>query len=288
MKYIHGFLSSRLKEVGISHDESLVLRYLLNFINSNKMEKVLVNDEFYYWVKYEKVVEDLDILGIKKQAISDMLIYDLGEKPSDWEERLNSMKESSRKRKAKSKFLGIFKRYTKKDEDGTKSYFAPTDILYSLLPAITDDDEDMRNKKASTVPPVKADNQDKNNFDNNSISQDDKKDTDKKEKSEVLKIIDDSCVNIRKIDLPKCEEEFTDIERLKIALEICETNNSNGIKALRLAYKKASNNEDGVRQFKPNYPLNPKIHQGLPTDFLKYTPEELEKLLQESQKGKFN
>ena len=42
------------------------------------------------------------------------------------------------------------------------------------------------------------------------------------------------------------------------------------------------------KQFKANYPLNPKIHQGLPTNFLKYTPEELEKLLQESQKGKFD
>ena len=137
MKYIHGFLSSRLKEEKISHDESLVIRYLLNFINSNKMEKILVNGEFYYWVKYEKVATDLDILGVKKQAISDMLIYDLGEKPSDWEERLNSMKESSRKKKMKSKFIGVFKRYTKKDAEGTKSYFAPTEKLYSLLPNIT-------------------------------------------------------------------------------------------------------------------------------------------------------
>jgi hypothetical protein len=176
MKYIHGFLSSRLKEVGISHDESLVIRYLLNFINSNKMEKILVNGEFYYWVKYEKVASDLDILGIKKQAISDMLYYDLGTKPHDWEERLNSMSVSSRKRREKSKFLGIFKRYTKKDAEGTKSYFAPTDVLYSLLRNITEDDEDMRNKKASTVPPVKAVNQTNNkNIDTNMIPQNNKK-----------------------------------------------------------------------------------------------------------------
>ena len=99
---------------------------------------------------------------------------------------------------------------------------------------------------------------------------------------------------------------FTDIDRLKLALEICENNNNNGIKALKLAYKKAyaqNNNSNGTftnnfakdtssgannKQFKANYPLNPKIHQGLPTNFLKYTPEELEKLLQESQKGKFD
>ena len=175
MKYIHGFLSKRLKEVGVSHDESLVIRYLLNFINSNRMEKVLVDGEFYYWVKYEKVASDLEILGIKKQAISDMLCYDLGVKPNDWEERLNSMSASTRKKREKAKFLGIFKRYTKKDAEGTRSYFAPTDLLYSLLPNITEDDEDMKNKKASTVPPVKADNQNKNNIDTNSIPQNNKK-----------------------------------------------------------------------------------------------------------------
>ena len=176
MKYIHGFLSKRLKEVGVSHDESLVIRYLLNFINSNRMEKILVEGEFYYWVKYEKVVEDLEILGIKKQAISDMLHYDLGVKPLDWDERLNLMSASTRKKREKAKFLGIFKRYTKKDAEGTRSYFAPTDILYSLLPDITEDDNDMKNKKASTDgESVKADNQNKNIIDTNSIPRNNKK-----------------------------------------------------------------------------------------------------------------
>ena len=188
MKYIHGFLSSRLKEVGISHDQSLVIRYLLNFINSNKMEKILVDGEFYYWVKYEKVVTDLDILGIKKQAISDMLCYDLGVKPNDWEERLNSMSASTRKKREKAKFLGIFKRYTKKDAEGTRSYFAPTDLLYSLLPDITDNDDDMKpNKKASTAPTVKAEDIKKNNFTNNSIPQNTKKDTKKENKNNTSK-----------------------------------------------------------------------------------------------------
>ena len=248
MKYIHGFLSTRLKEVGISHDESLVIRYLLNFINSNKMEKILVNGEFYYWVKYEKVATDLDILGIKKQAISDMLHYDLGTKPHDWEERLNSMSASTRKKREKAKFLGIFKRYTKKDAEGTRSYFAPTDILYSLLPSITEDDEDMKNKKASTVPPVKADKE-ISNFDNNSIPQNEEKNADKNEKnkeSEIVEIINNSCVNIRKQDLKKCEEEFTDIDKLKEALGICEKNNSHGIKSLRMAYKYGDRNNDNV------------------------------------------
>lgn len=204
------------------------------------MEKTLVNGEFYYWVKYEKVATDLDILGVKKQAISDMLIYDLGEKPSDWEERLNSMKESSRKKKMKSKFIGVFKRYTKKDAEGTKSYFAPTEKLYSLLPNITEDDEDMKNKKAPTLPQVEAEEIKPNksicNSDINNTSFDEKNQC-KKVESEVVKAINKSCVNIRKQDLKDCEEEFTDIDRLKEALNICEVNNNHGIKALRMAYK---------------------------------------------------
>lgn len=251
MKYIHGFLSSRLKEEKISHDESLVIRYLLNFINSNKMEKTLVNGEFYYWVKYEKVATDLDILGVKKQAISDMLIYDLGEKPSDWEERLNSMKESSRKKKMKSKFIGVFKRYTKKDAEGTKSYFAPTEKLYSLLPNITEDDEDMKNKKAPTLPQVEAEEIKPNksicNSDINNTSFDEKNQC-KKVESEVVKAINKSCVNIRKQDLKDCEEEFTDIDRLKEALNICEVNNSHGIKALRMAYKYGNTNNNSNKK----------------------------------------
>ena len=99
------------------------------------------------------------------------------------------------------------------------------------------------NKKASTVPPVKA-NEDYNNSkfksSNKSIPQNDLKDTDKNKKnkeSEIIEAINNSCVNIRKQDFKKCEEEFTDIDKLKEALEVCEKNNSHGIKSLRMAYK---------------------------------------------------
>ena len=106
------------------------------------------------------------------------------------------------------------------------------------------------NKKASTVPPVKANKE--NIKSNNSIPQNDLKDTDKNEKnkeSEIIEIINNSCVNIRKQDLKKCEEEFTDIDKLKKALEICEIDiangkKSHGIKALRMAYKYGDRNSN--------------------------------------------
>lgn len=108
-------------------------------------------------------------------------------------------------------------------------------------------DEIKDNKKASTVPPVKANKE--NIKPNKSICNSDinntlfdEKNQCKKVESEVVKIINKSCVNIRKQDLKDCEEEFTDIDKLKEALSICEINNSHGIKALRMAYKYGNNN----------------------------------------------
>ena len=128
------------------------------------------------------------------------------------------------------------------DEDNAKDFKPSINV---------DNIKDLDNKKASTVPPVKANKE--NIKTNNSIPQNDQKDTDKNEKnkkSEIVEIINNSCVNIRKQDLKKCEEEFNDIDKLKEALEICEVNNSHGIKALRMAYKygNVNNNNSNKKQ----------------------------------------
>ena len=128
------------------------------------------------------------------------------------------------------------------DEDNAKDFKPSINV---------DNIKDLDNKKASTVPPVKANKE--NIKTNNSIPQNDQKDTDKNEKnkkSEIVEIINNSCVNIRKQDLKKCEEEFTDIDKLKEALGICEVNNSHGIKALRMAYKygNVNNNNSNKKQ----------------------------------------
>ena len=128
------------------------------------------------------------------------------------------------------------------DEDNAKDFKPSINV---------DNIKDLDNKKASTVPPVKANKE--NIKTNNSIPQNDQKDTDKNEKnkkSEIVEIINNSCINIRKQDLKKCEEEFTDIDKLKEALEICEVNNSHGIKALRMAYKygNVNNNNSNKKQ----------------------------------------
>lgn len=96
------------------------------------------------------------------------------------------------------------------------------------------------NKKASAMEEAEAEEIKPNksicNSDINNTSFDEKNQC-KKVESEVVKVINKSCVNIRKQDFKDCEEEFTNIDKLKEALSICEINNSHGIKALRLAYK---------------------------------------------------
>ena len=142
-----------------------------------------------------------------------------------------------------------------------------------------------KNKKASTDgQSVKALKE--NIQSDNSIPQSDKKDT-KKEKenlesipnSEVVEVIKKSCVNIKKEDLKYCEEEFTDINKLKEALTICEINNSHGIKALRMAYKYGDRNN--------NYNTGKGASSGVNDNFKKYG-DKLESHLRESQEGKFD
>lgn len=98
------------------------------------------------------------------------------------------------------------------------------------------------NKKASAMNTEAKENKPIKNicdYDINNTKSFDKSQADNQERkeSEVRKLINKSCVNIKKEDIAKCEEEFADIDKLKKALDICEMENTNGIKALRRAYK---------------------------------------------------
>ena len=206
----------------------------------------------------------------------------LCEKPLDWEDRYNKMSESSKKRAKSFKFVGVLKSFTKKDKEGTYSYFTFTKKFYDMIPDITSNDDE--NKKAPST--AIDETQKQNNSTDNSIPQSEEKYTENEEKnkesntSKILEAIEKSCVAIKKVDLSKCEEEFTDIDRLKKALEICEGNSSNGIKALRLAYKNAYDSNNGNSNGKG-------AGHGVNNTFKKHSPSELEKLLKEGQKGKF-
>ncbi|WP_099192274.1 hypothetical protein [Tepidibacter mesophilus] len=67
MKYtIHGFSQQRLIDLGLDITDTLILRYFVDFKDSGNMKKEMFDGEFYYWVRYEKLMEELPILKLTK------------------------------------------------------------------------------------------------------------------------------------------------------------------------------------------------------------------------------
>ena len=80
---------------------------------------------------------------------------------------------------------------------------------------------------------------------------------------------------------PTCDEVEAPEE-----LENKSSNSTNKNSNNSIPQSDKSNNK---KEFKPNYPLNPKIHKNLSTNFLNYgNDEDLERMLLENQKSKFN
>ena len=80
---------------------------------------------------------------------------------------------------------------------------------------------------------------------------------------------------------PTCDEVEASEE-----LENKSSNSTNKNSSNSIPQSDKSNNK---KEFKPNYSLNPKIHKNLSTNFLNYgNDEDLERMLLENQKSKFN
>lgn len=54
-------------------NDLLLLRWFVDFRNTDRMEQVIFENgdekEVFYWIKYEKVIEDLPILKIKNKDV---------------------------------------------------------------------------------------------------------------------------------------------------------------------------------------------------------------------------
>lgn len=153
MRYnILGFDQLKAFELGLNLDELMILRHFHDFASSGKMESAIQDGNIYYWVKYDKFVEDLPILGMKKTRIMEIFNNNLAEKPNNWNDRLNAMSESTKRRANSFKHIGLLKSFTKKDKNGTYSFFAFTELFYSIFPEITDNDSEAKSdNQAATV-----------------------------------------------------------------------------------------------------------------------------------------
>ena len=63
------------KEVELKLDlnDLLILKQVADFPNRKKITKIIIDEKIFFWVSYKEIIEELPILGIGKQALSDRL-----------------------------------------------------------------------------------------------------------------------------------------------------------------------------------------------------------------------
>lgn len=70
MKFtMSGFNQRKLIEFGLDLKDAALLRYFIDFKDTNSMTMIVVDNKPYYWVKYEALKYDLPILGINSHVV---------------------------------------------------------------------------------------------------------------------------------------------------------------------------------------------------------------------------
>ena len=178
MRYqVHRLQQEALIELGLNTEDALLLDWMLNWKDGNSMERIVVGDDVAYWVNYSKVIEELPILFKKTKGFET-------EEEAEKAKKANTTKVA---RMLKGNLSKVLTRHEKKVQGKTKVYISFNREMIDYL-------VNNENKKASTVPPVKAEKH-RNNFDNNSIPQNNKKVDTKSKKNKVLKNKHNDTVN---------------------------------------------------------------------------------------------
>ena len=160
MRYqIHRLQQEALIELGLNTEDALLLDWMLNWKDGNSMERIVVGNDVAYWVNYSKVIEELPILFKKTKGFASV----------EEEEKAKKANTTKVARMLKGNLSKVLTRHEKKVQGKTKVYISfNRDMIDYLV--------NNENKKASTVPPVKAVNQTNNkNIDTNIIPQNNKK-----------------------------------------------------------------------------------------------------------------
>ena len=70
MKYtIHGFSQQRAIELGLDDRDLMILRWFVDYKDTGKMVKKILDNDMYYWIKYEGIQEAFPIINWKKDTI---------------------------------------------------------------------------------------------------------------------------------------------------------------------------------------------------------------------------
>ena len=101
-----GFSVSKMMKLGLDVKDIIILRYFVDFKDTEKNNTEVINGETYYWVNYKYMEVDMPHLALAKKAIMTRML--------------------------KLRDLGILKHYTKK-EGGTFSFFTLGDKYNDLI-----------------------------------------------------------------------------------------------------------------------------------------------------------
>ena len=61
------------RKIALDVSDLLIIQVIADIIHRDKFTKQIIDDKLYYWITYNLILEDLPILDIKKQALSDRI-----------------------------------------------------------------------------------------------------------------------------------------------------------------------------------------------------------------------
>ena len=283
MEYVvHGFSQEKAIELGLDDRDLLILRWFINFRDNGKMATKIIKEDKYYWIDYQGIIEDIPIMNIKSADS----IY----------RRLKKMAKVKVLKHETVRAGGVFSYYT----------------IGENYPALVDTKSKIKKVNHSEINPKGSDIDPSHSDLNPEGSEINPEGSDLKSEQKTLRpnpktitlrpqpkevVVEKikSYFKLGKKDIEKVAKVYLATEKdISYLIEKLELTKSKGevndvvaflIAAIKNDYK-GSITEN--KQFIPGAGVKTRFHENCNQNFEKYTPEELEKMLLESQKGKFN
>ena len=282
MEYVvHGFSQEKAIELGLDDRDLLILRWFINFRDNGKMATKIIKDDKYYWIDYQGIIEDLPIMKIKNADS----VY----------RRLKKMAKVRVLKHETVRAGGVFSYYT----------------VGENYPALVDTKSKIKKVNHSDLKPNGSDINPSHSDINPEGSDINPEGSDLKSEQKTLRpnpktitlipqpevVVEEikKYFELNKKDIEKVAKVYLATEKeISYLIEKLELTKSKGqindvvaflIAAIKNDYKNSVSQE---KKFIPGAGVKTRFHENCNQTFDKYTPEELEKLLQESQKGKFN
>lgn len=142
--YIGRYLQQELlKYEGIDMIDITLLEYLEDFKNSGNMKEYIKNKKSWNWISWSKILNDMPILGVSKNAIKDRCLYKLGIRPKDFEERYKKATDSYKKKMKNYKYFGFIEFETIIEDNVEKTIFRFTEKYYSIKIPFSENKKDL-------------------------------------------------------------------------------------------------------------------------------------------------